>query len=327
MNRRPVTAVVMGCFLAFAGVAQASAEEAGARIIEAAGIEGGLVVHVGCGDGALTAALHLNDRYLVHGLDTRAENVAAARKRVSSLGLYGPVSVDRFDGKRLPYADNLVNLVVADDLGAVPLEEVIRVLAPDGVAMIGGRKVVKPRPADIDEWTHFLHDAGGNAVARDRRVGSPRHLQWTAGPERCRDHDALASMSAMTTSGGRVFYIFDEGATSLVHRPANWKLVARDAFNGVLLWKRDIPDWVTHLFYFRSGPAQLPRRLVSIDDRVYVTLGLDAPVTALDAATGQTLLEFPDSQGAEEIVCHNGTLLAVTGDPEIMNDEALGTER
>ena len=54
-----------------------------------------------------------------------------------------------------------------------------------------------------------------------------------AGPKRCRDHDALASMSAMTTSAGRLFYIFDEGHTSLVHRPPDWRLVARDAFDGM----------------------------------------------------------------------------------------------
>ena len=30
---------------------------------------GGLVVHLGCGDGKLTAALRTGDAYLVHGLD------------------------------------------------------------------------------------------------------------------------------------------------------------------------------------------------------------------------------------------------------------------
>jgi len=90
----------------------------------------------------------------------------------------------------------------------------------------------------------------------------------------------------------------------------------------VPLWKRDVSNWVTHLFFFRSGPAQLPRRLVSIGDRVYVTLGLDAPLSALDAATGETLLSYPGSEKTEEIICHNGTLLAVIGDPEMMNDEA-----
>ena len=78
----------------------------------AAGIQGGVIVHVGCGDGRLTAALHANDSYLVHGLDADAKNVETARKHIQTLGLYGPVSVAQWDGQRLPYIENFVNLFV-----------------------------------------------------------------------------------------------------------------------------------------------------------------------------------------------------------------------
>jgi hypothetical protein len=78
------------------------------RIISATGVRGGLVVHVGYGDGRLTAALRASDSYLVHGLDHDAANVAEARAHVASRGLCGPVSVERLSGPRLPYADNLV---------------------------------------------------------------------------------------------------------------------------------------------------------------------------------------------------------------------------
>jgi len=308
--------------LATCSSAGLAAPKGGAQAMIQSGVGGGLVVHVGCGDGKLTAALHAGDSYLVHGLDTNFENVAAARRHIRSLGLCGKVTVDTFDGKHLPYVDNLVNLLVADDLGAVAMAEVMRVLAPGGVAMIGGDKTIKSRSADIDEWTHFLHDSSGNAVSADKKVGPPRRIQWTAGPQWTRDHDALASMSAMTTSSGRVFYIFDEGPTSLIHRPARWKLIARDAFNGVLLWKRDIPKWLTALYYFRSGPAQLPRRLVSVGDRVYVTLGLDAPVAVLNAATGKTLYTLEASRRTEEILVHKAAVLTVQGDPASFNDEA-----
>jgi len=237
--------------------------------------------------------------------------------------VYGPVSVDRLRGAQLPYVDNLVNLVVAEDLGDVPRSEVMRVLAPGGVAYVraGGawKKTVKPRPEAIDDWTHFLHGPDGNAVADDTVVGPPHGVRWVAGPEHCRDHDALASLSAMTSSGGRLFYIFDEGHTSLIHRPAEWRLIARDAFNGTLLWKRRIDSWITTLHYFRSGPAHVTRRLVSVADRVYATLGLEAPVTALDAATGRTVRTYAGSEKTEEILCHNGVLLAVVGDPSLFN--------
>ena len=41
------------------------------------------------------------------------QNVAVARKHIQSLELYGPVSVQQWSGQRLPYVDNLVNLIVA----------------------------------------------------------------------------------------------------------------------------------------------------------------------------------------------------------------------
>ncbi len=293
------------------------------QILRSTGVKGGLVVHVGCGDGRLTAALHATDGYLVHGLDRSEENIRKARDSISERGLYGQVSVGRWSGNALPYIDNVVNLLVVEEPARVSEAEMMRVLCPNGVASVqkDGKwtKTVKPWSDDIDEWTHFLHDATGNAVAKDSRIATPKHLQWQAEPKRTRDHDALASISAMTSSGGRMFYILDEGLTSLIHRPAKWHLVARDAFNGMLLWKRSIDSWVTHLHYFRSGPAQLPRRLVSIGDRVYATLGLGAPVTALDAATGKTLLTYKGSEKTEEFICLDGILLAVVGDPDLWN--------
>ena len=64
------------------------------RILDATGVRGGLIVHVGCGDGKLTAALRASDSYVVHGLDADAGNVAQARDSVRKAGLYGKVSVD-----------------------------------------------------------------------------------------------------------------------------------------------------------------------------------------------------------------------------------------
>src|SRR5512137_2632504 len=65
------------------------------QVLDATGVRGGLIVHLGCGDGRLTAALRASESYLVHGLDADPRHVAAARARIQSLGLYGPVSVDR----------------------------------------------------------------------------------------------------------------------------------------------------------------------------------------------------------------------------------------
>jgi len=288
------------------------------HILQATGVAGGLIVHLGCGDGTLTAALRAGDSYLVHGLDTDAANIEKARARIRSLGLCGKVSVEQWAGRGLPHIDNLVNLVVSEDLGDVAMAEVMRVLAPNGVAYVknGGKwtKTVKPRPKEIDEWTHYLYDATGNAVSHDSVVGPPRHLQWVGSPRWARHHDHMASMSALVATGGRIFYIFDEGATGSIQLPPRWFLIARDAFNGAILWKRPIPEWYTHRWPLKSGHAQLPRRLLAVGDRVYVTLGLDAPLSVLDAATGQTIRTYEGSKITEEVIASEGVLFLVVKD-------------
>ncbi len=319
-------ALVLGITLTFGVVATGAGQAADGQrqlarqILQATGIQGGLIVQIGCGDGELTSALGTGERYLVHGLEADPRNLREARRRIRSLGLYGRVSVDRLRGERLPYIDNLVNLVVSADLGGISTDEVMRVLCPGGVAYVksGGRwgKTVKPRPPQIDEWTHYLHDAGGNAVARDSVVGPPRHLQWVGSPRWARHHDRMASMTALVSSGGRIFYIFDEGSTASIQLPAKRVLIARDAFNGTILWKRPIDSWHAQLWPYKSGPAQLPRRLVAVGDRVYVTLGLNAPLCALDAATGRTVRTYRDSFATEEVIASEGVLfLQVNADP------------
>ena len=104
----------------------------------------------------------------------------------------------------------------------------------------------------------------------------------------------------MVSAAGRLFYIIDEAPIASILLPPQWTLVARDAFNGVVLWKRPIADWESHLRPFRSGPADLSRRLVAVGERVYVTLGMDAPLVALDAASGRTVMTYAQTRGTDE---------------------------
>lgn len=307
-----VALMVAGMLAGLAGLAEAGADPA-REILATAGVRGGLIVHLGCGDGTVTAALRASQSCLVQGLDASAQAVEQARVHVRKLGLYGPVSIERFDGKRLPYAEDMVNLLVAEDLGGVAREEAMRVLAPGGTLCVkqGGAwtKAVKPHPPNTDEWTHYLHDASGNAVAHDAVVGPPRGIQWLAEPRHMRSHEHIPGIYGLVSAGGRIFYVADEGATDSIRALPQWNLVAREAYNGVLLWKRPFSPWFPHIVNWGATPPQLERRLVAVGGRVYVTLGLHAPLSALDAATGEPLKTYDGTEGAEEILWHNGTLL------------------
>ncbi len=290
------------------------------KIIALAGTSGGLVIHLGCGQGDLTAALRPNERYTVHGLDTDARNVEVARSRIRELGIYGKVAVDHWSGRLLPYIDNFANLIVVSAGPQVAAEELLRVLAPGGV-VVDARdepRIVarKPWPEGIDEWTHHLHGPDNNAVAQDTMVGPPKHYQWIGSPDYLRHHDHLSGLSAMVSAAGRLFYIMDLGPRWSVQMPPKWTLVARDAFNGTILWQRRIEHWHPHLWPLKRGPAQLMRRLVAEGNRVYVTLGVGAPVCALDAATGETIGTYAGTEGAEELVLCEGVLFVVVN-PEL----------
>jgi outer membrane protein assembly factor BamB len=106
----------------------------------------------------------------------------------------------------------------------------------------------------------------------------------------------------------------DMGSRASIHMPAKWRLTARDAFNGVVLWERPIESWFNHLWPLKDGPAQPPRRLVAAGDAVYVTLGLDAPVSKLDAATGKVLQTFEGTEFTEEILYSEGELILLKND-------------
>ena len=294
-------------------------------------VRGGIIVHLGCGSGRLTAALRAGERFTVHGLAATREDVDAARAYLRAKGLYGPVSVEPFTAATLPYADNLANLLVAEDRGRVAMDEILRVLVPGGVAYVKGaggwRKTVKPRPGDIDEWSHYLHDAGNNAVARDRVVGPPRRLQWVAPPLWLRSHETASGVQAQVAAGGRLFYIFDEGLVGITDErlPGRWSVVCRDAFNGKLLWKRPLPNWGwrewarsrfegkdwTALRAARvSAPVEVQRRLVADGERLYATLGFRAPLSILEAATGKLLATVKETRPTHEVLVSDGIAVA-----------------
>jgi len=309
---------------------KANPDEVANTILSQSGIKGGFIVHVNCGDGTLTSALKRSDSYIIHGLDKNPDNVTKAREYLLSKGEYGKISIDRLTDNRLPYTNNMVNLIVAEDAGTIPMDEIMRVLVPNGVLIAksekGWKKTVKPRPPEMDEWNQYLYDAGNNPVSKDLTISPVKHYQWVGSPMWARHHDVTASLSALVSANGRIFYIIDEGPKESIELPAENFIYARDAFNGTILWKRSIPEWQDHMFPMKSGPAYLPRRLVATGDRVYVTLGIDAPLSELDATTGEVLRTFPGTDETSEIILSDNTLFLVVGRPEKSNKKYTSTK-
>jgi outer membrane protein assembly factor BamB len=214
--------------------------------------------------------------------------------------------------------DNLATLVVCEDAGAVAADELLRVLRPHGAAAVkrnGKWTVSFKRPLEgTDEWQQHYHGADNNAVARDTVVGPPRRYQWLGEPEWQRSHLAMPSINSMVSTKGRLFTVEDLASAEHPALPGKQALVARDAYNGVVLWRVTFSDW--HPIYIRNKemPVQLQRRLVAVEDVVYCTPGYSAPITMFDAATGAVIKQYAGTAGTVEFVYDRGVLYVVTGD-------------
>ncbi len=258
---------------------------------------------------------------LLEYLTADSQTARITRNKLQENGRYGEMTVKHWSGGSLPYIDNTVNLLVADKTCDASEKEMLRVLAPGGIlyredAKGIWNKKVKQKNGATDAWTHALYDASNNAVSGDIVAGPPYHFQWIAPPKHTRHHERLASITVSVTNGRSLFSICDRAPAASILIDPQWKLIARDAYNGLLLWEREIPQWKPHLQPFRSGPPTLSRRLVATENNVFVTLGIDAPVSKLDAATGRTLHVFENTGKTEEIRLHNGRLFLVVRNPK-----------
>ena len=329
-----------------------SRADTGGGLVKLSGVRGGLVVVLD--NEQITSEVRINDSYLVQGLLKDEAETESARQRIQSRGQYGSVTVKSWDGGMLPYLDNMVNLII-DESGKwhVTGEEISRALAPRGVYMtkkpLGSRHPTlasqsptskgwhiyrKAVPPGIDEWTHWLHGPDNNAVSGDTYEEIPRGMQWEQAPAWVKSHQLAPPFSAMVSAKGRLFYIIDETNPGFEGMPDKWYLIARDAFNGTLLWKKPIEEWGER-YYMPGGkagdgtnkghprtmsPQQVLRRLVAVGDNVFVTLGLYAPVSMLDAATGDVTRTFEGTEEAFEILCEDDRLyLAIN--PELKVNE------
>jgi hypothetical protein len=115
------------------------------QFVDASGAPGGVCVVIGREDADLAVAISKRGRFVVHALYPDRETVDKARKGIRSRGACGSVSADVSGCRRLPYALNLVNVIVVDRFPVLKgqglsLEEVKRVLCPLGTAFfaVGG---------------------------------------------------------------------------------------------------------------------------------------------------------------------------------------------
>lgn len=167
-----------------------------------------------------------------------AKQAAATRKMLDAAGLQGRVVVHEVSPKRLPYADYAFNLVVHGGLATGrafdgPRPALTRVLSPcSGVAVLDLEKpdIVRRGPLPgAGDWTHFYADPANSTCSKDARVSGPTQMQWFGPPGPRRMVDRHNRGVAPLYADGRLFISGGDHIASV------------DAYNGTVLWERDLP--------------------------------------------------------------------------------------
>lgn len=276
------------------------------RILETIDVNRGIVVVLGDSLCRLSRELAKQSELLIYTQFTNKKDVEAARKAVDSDGFYGTrIYVEKGDLKHIHLADNIADVLIAVGQAAhISKSEALRVIRPEGKALVGKQIWSKSFPKGIDDWSHPYHGPDNNTQSNDKVIKAPYLSQFFAEPRY-----APATQVAVA-SGGRVFKAF--GDIAFHEREENFlnTLVAFNGYNGTMLWKRPlVPGIMIHRNTLIATPSTL-------------YLGDNKSCKLIDTQTGRIKDEIKppvDIAGGtfwKWMGMENGTLFALIGEQE-----------
>jgi len=318
-------------------------------IIEQSGFTKGYCLVLDAEYGRLVYELAKRTELNVIGLEDDAEKVAAARRALDQAGLYGRAVIHHGPLDRLRCGDWLMNLIVADGRlvsgpPAADAAEVLRVLRPEGGTACLGRAETSSGGGKLDpdalkkwlgtagesapwqiardngpwlvlrtgspggagQWTHAYADPANTTCSGERRIGDSLRLQWFGRPGPQKMIDRHHRPFPPLYNNGRLFV------------SGNNHLFGLDAYNGTILWQREMPDTRRISAFSNCAHTALA------DDVLYVA-SLDRCL-GLDVATGEQVSAFAtagDPQGKPQ---HWG-YVATVGDRLFGSATAAGASR
>jgi outer membrane protein assembly factor BamB len=297
-------------------VVQASLADAAAKLPPAVKERGGLCIVIG-DPAQIEVAKQLSESgpWVIHWLAPKGTSMEELRRKLQNEGGYGKISIEPWEADHLPHTDNLANVILVD---AGPErfsgEELLRALAPQGIAVVADgaevRVLVKERPETMGEWTHPWHRPNGSMVASDTYLDVPNGFQWLTSPGFPIGH-RKNSAGLILSSGGKTYFITQnvpENLSSTIgkggEKSSGNHLLARDSFNGVLLWSR---LWQGPTKSHSEGVFEA---LVATPDRLFVSS--QEGVAVLDAANGKELALWKTESNPLKLLLEDGTLVVQT---------------
>jgi hypothetical protein len=280
-------------------------------INQSAGVDAGMALVLDDRDGQLTAAMAQSNRLTVQGSTWDAATVQPSRQVVQAAGVGHRATIALLETNRLPYVENLINLVVSASWGrqSIDIADVLFVLAPGGIGVIGNDgnpsaisglsntlsqagvtditvlsregwlKFIKPANTNMGTWTHNLAGADLSAVSGDKIAGPWSEIRWVGDP---RWGSFYLTYLGRVTEAGRLYYQEKRSIKDGKHQI--W-IVGRDAWNGAELWRFTNGNPVTNAF-----PSYWDGTLCCDSQQVYFTE--DKVLVARDGRTGAKVRNY-----------------------------------
>lgn len=274
----PLAAPLFACVLLAAGqcvLAESNLHESASKLE----VKKGIIAVLGYSEADTPAVVNLasNDGLRIYFQSSDANAVKAMREAASDADMLTvKVSADTGSLSSIHLSENLADGVLVSEAVAdqVTDEEVLRVLRPQGIAFIGSRKLVKPIPAGIDDWSHPYHGPDNNPQSNDQLVKGSFQTQFIADPK-------FSPMPEQTViAGGRIFKAMGHIAHKANQNEMLNTLLCINAYNGTILWRRPLPE----------GFMIHRNTMIATHDSLY--LGDHESCKVIDARTGETTREI-----------------------------------
>ncbi len=246
--------------------------------IQRAGTTKGYCLVLRSGTGQLAYEIATRSKFQVVGVEQDAQRVAESRRKLAEAGLYGRrVTIHQGDDNKLPFPNCWANLIVAEKTLAGSSAEINRVLRPCGGTVVlrtanGITSASRGALPGAGEWSHFYGDPGNTACSGDAMTAGSVDLQWFGRPGPRQMPDRHDKNVGPLYKNGRLFVSGDN------------HVLAADAYNGTILWERDVPRSVRLAAFKNCG------NMAATDDCLYIASGSEC--LAFDAQTGELRKTF-----------------------------------
>lgn len=280
----------------------------------------GIVAVLGMPDEGADAVVALAgvEGRIVYFQSPNADDVAAVREAAATRGVLGSrLTAQAGSFARVRLASNVADQVLVGRraVDAVARDELLRILRPEGVAVLGANRISKPTPAGYDNWSHPYHGPDNNPQSRDEFVRGRFHTHFLSLPK----FSPMPEQSV--AAGGRIYKAMGHIAHKANQNRWLNTLLCINAYNGTILWERKLPE------------GFLIHRNTMIATEDSLLMGDHQSCKVFDGATGKVVdeitvpAELVDGPVWKWMALRDGVLYGLVGNLEIRVDTQKSDRR